>query len=93
MSILPEKPENIGAIKDEFDDISYALDERRTRLWCAAKARAYNRMHGNGGVTAVHKATNISRPTIYVGLKELESEDKFDKKRIRKKGGGRKKNN
>ncbi len=92
MTILAEKPENIiSAIKDEFDDISYSLDERRTRLWCATKARAYNRIYGKGGVMGVHKATNISRPTIHAGLKEIESEDKLDKKRNRQKGGGRKK--
>ena len=91
MTILPEKSKNISAIKNEFYDISYSLDERRTRLWCAAKARAYNRIHGKGGVMVVHKATNISRPTIQAGLKEIESEDKLDKKRNRKKGGGRKK--
>jgi hypothetical protein len=36
-------------------------------------------------------ATNISRPTIYAGLREIESEDKPDKKCVRKNGGGRKK--
>ena len=92
MKSFPERPQNIiSAIKDEFDDISYSLDERRTRLWCAARARAHNRIYGKGGVMVVHKATNISRPTIYSGLKELKSEDKLDKKHIRKKGGGRKK--
>lgn len=92
MTILPEKPEEIiSAIKFEFDDISFSLDERRTRLWCAAKARVHNRLYGKGGVMIVHKATNISRPTIYAGLQEVEGEDKLDKNRNRKKGGGRKK--
>jgi len=40
---------------------------------------------------AVHKAANISRPAIYAALKEIESEDRLDNKRIRKSGGGRKK--
>jgi transposase len=92
MKILPEKAETIiKAIKEEFEDISYALDERRKRLWCAAKVRAYNKINGKGGVTLVHKATQISRPTIYAGLKELESEEKLDKKKIRQQGGGRQK--
>lgn len=92
MKILPEKAQKtIEAIKEEFEDISYALDERRKRLWCAAKAKAYNRENGKGGVTLVHLATKISRPTIYAGLKELETEKKLPKKQIRKKGGGRKK--
>lgn len=92
MKIIPEKSQNlISAIKDEFDDLSYSLDERRIRLWCAARARAYNRMYGKEGVLIVHKATKISRPTIYAGLKELESEEKLDKKQIRRRGGGRQK--
>jgi len=56
MKIVPEKAQIIiKAIKEEFEDISYALDERRKRLWCAAKVRAYNKIHGKGGVTLVHK--------------------------------------
>ncbi len=83
--------EYIKIIKEEFDDISYCLDERRIRLWCAAKARAYDRIHGRGGVMAVYKATCVSRPRIYAGLKEIESADKLDKNCIRRTGGGRKK--
>jgi len=83
--------EKIDAVKIEFDDISYSLDERRIRLWCAAKAKAYNRVYGKGGVTVVHKATDVSRPTIYAGLKEIESEKRLDKRCIRNVGGGRKK--
>jgi hypothetical protein len=76
MNILPEKPGNVVlAIKEEFYDISYALDERLLRLWCAARAKAYNRIYGRGGVMVVHKATRVSRPTIYQGLKELESSE------------------
>jgi hypothetical protein len=82
--------QEINEIKNEFDDIAYSLDERRIRLWCAAKARAYNRLHGKGGVMVVYKATNISRPTIYSGLKEIGSKYKPDIKRIRQEGGGRK---
>jgi hypothetical protein len=81
--------EKIDAVKIEFDDISYSLDERRIRLWCAAKAKAYNRVYGKGGVTVVHKATDVSRPTIYAGLKEIESEKRLDKRCIRNVGGGR----
>lgn len=84
-------PERLRAIKEEFDDISDSFDERRIRIWCAAKARAYDRIHGRGGVTSVCKATGVSRPRIYVGLKELTSAEPLDKHRIRRKGGGRKK--
>ena len=92
MKILPEKAQKtIKAIKEEFEEICYALDERRKRLWCAAKARAYNRENGHGGVMLVHKATKISRPTIYAGIKEIEREEKLEKEKIRKRGGGRRK--
>ena len=78
-------------IEQEFEDISYSLDERRKRLWCAARAKAHNRIYGRGGVTIVHKATKISRPTIYAGLSELENAEKLPKQRVRKKGAGREK--
>ncbi|MEA3451521.1 MAG: hypothetical protein U9Q83_06410, partial [Bacteroidota bacterium] len=29
-----------------------------------------NKIYGRGGVMAVHKATHVSRPRIYLGLKE-----------------------
>ena len=84
-------PENARAVKEEFDDIAYSLDEHRIRLWCAAKALSYNKIYGRGGVTVVHKATHVSRPRIYLGLKEIKSKEKLEKSRIRKSGGGRKK--
>lgn len=88
---MPQISEIIKEICQEFTDISYALDERRIRLWCAARARAYNRQYGRGGVTVVHKATGVSRPRIYEGLKELERVQKLPKTRVRRPGGGRKK--
>lgn len=92
MEIIPENLSDIvSGIKEEFDDISYALDERRKRLWCAARAKAYNRRYRRGGVTALHQATKISRTTIYAGIKELDNQEKLDPEKKRKKGGGRKK--
>ncbi len=73
-------------------DISYALDERRIRLWCAARARAYNRKHGRGGVITVYRATGISRSRIYAGMNELEGDQKLAQRRIRQAGGEKKKN-
>ena len=84
-------PGNAKAINEEFDDIAYSLDERRIRLWCAAEARSYNEIYGRGGVMAVHKATHVSRPRIYLGLKEIKSKENLEDSRIRKSGGGRKK--
>ncbi len=78
-------------IKREFEELSYSLDERRIRLWCAARSRSYDRDHGRGGITLVHEATGVSRPSIYAGIAELESDEKLAPHRIRKSGGGRKK--
>ena len=83
--------EKIGLIQQEFHFISCFFDERRVRLWCAARAKACNLAHDRGGGSAVHKATGVSRPRIYKGLREIESEDEPDKGRVRKTGGGRRK--
>jgi hypothetical protein len=84
--------EKIKSIREEFNEISSALDERRIRLWCAARARAYNRQYGRGGVMLVHQATGVSRSRIYAGVKELENQQTLPTHRMRRPGGGRKKN-
>jgi hypothetical protein len=83
--------ENIKIVKEEFEAVSYCLNERQIRLRCAAKAGSYNRINDRGGITVVHKATGVSRPRIYGGLKEIGSTEKTDKNRIGKTGGGRRK--
>ena len=45
---------------------------------------------GRGGISAVAKATGVSRRTIYAGLKELSDPSTSEVKRIRKEGAGRK---
>lgn len=82
---------DILIIQKEFNEIENFLDERRIRLWCAAKARSYNRINGRGGVTAVHQATGVSRRRIYQGMKDIATPEVLDKDRIRKPGAGRKK--
>ena len=89
---MKELEERIQAIHDEFEDIRAVLDERRIRAWCAARARAYNRQYGYGGLTVVHKATGISRPRTSAGIRELEGKPELPTARIRRSGGGRKKN-
>jgi len=81
MSIIKE------TIKEKYNKISFCLNERSRRIWAAAEADSY----GRGGITAVCVATGISRTTIRQGLSELTAGDKLESKRIRKKGGGRKK--
>ena len=77
--ILACEERKFAAIKD-------CLTEKGRRLWSAAEAISY----GRGGVFLVHKATNISRTTIYQGIKEIQTES-LVLSGIRSKGAGRKK--
>jgi len=63
------------------------LNEKLTRLYCAAEAKVLK----HGGIQKVSEQTGLSRTTISNGLKELESPENIDNERIRKAGGGRKK--
>jgi hypothetical protein len=75
-----------SVIRRKFQRISKNIDEKARRLWCATEALAI----GKGGVAIVHAATGVSRPTIYKGIKELESKrGRKGKKRRRKKTDGR----
>ena len=56
-------------IEDKYRALDGRLDGASVRLWAAVEARSL----GRGGVTAVAKATGISRTTIYAGLRELEA--------------------
>lgn len=87
-----EREDHIQQVRAEFDDIKGVLDERRIRYWCAAKARAYNRIYRKGGVTIVSEATGVSRSRIYKGIWEIKIGEDTEKARSRKAGGGRKKN-
>jgi hypothetical protein len=80
----------ITLLRQKFNAISICLNERGIRLWCATEAVAYNEQYGRGGVTVVHNATGISRPTIYAGVEELAISNALDKNIVRNKGGGRK---
>ena len=81
---------HIQAIRREFREIVSQLDERRVRLWCATRARAYNWEYGRGGVTIIHRATGISRSRIYAGMQELTELSILPVVRVRCPGGGRK---
>ena len=64
------------------------MDERMRRQWAAAEARDL----GWGGVTAVARATGLSRTTITAGLAELDLPPKrrsVEAMRVRRPGGGR----
>src|SRR5271169_921163 len=91
--------EDTGVIHGKYQALADRLDEATLRLWAAVEARAF----GRGGVSMVATAIGISRTTLYAGLEELEatkahpastpssSGDSAGKRRIRAKGGGRKK--
>ena len=91
--------EDTGVIQGKYRALAGRLDEATLRLWAAVEARAL----GRGGVSKVAKAIGMSRTTVYAGLEELEapkarsastpssSGDGAGKRRIRAKGGGRKK--
>lgn len=77
----------IAKIESKYKHLGPFLNERAHRMWCATEAQAL----GHGGVTAVHKATGVTRKTIHKGLAELNLEEPLDLERQRRKGGGRKK--
>src|SRR6266851_8574903 len=85
-------------IAGKYRALAARLDEATLRLWAAIEARTL----GRGGVSTVAKAIGMSRTTIYAGLEELASRkpssvstasaiEAAGKRRIRAKGGGRKK--
>jgi hypothetical protein len=59
------------------------LNERQRRLSAAVEARAL----GHGGITRVARASGLSRPTIYQGLRDLDEAPIVD--RVRRPGAGR----
>lgn len=74
-------------IKARYDDLSSLLDERARRLLLASESRAI----GAGGISAVSKATGVSRRVIRQGVAELKEPGAVAPGRIRRAGGGRKK--
>jgi hypothetical protein len=75
-------------IRRKFRLVAVELDERRRRQWAAAEAQEV----GWGGISLVARATGLSRPTIAIGLKELQLSSKsrvVAAARVRSAGGGR----
>jgi hypothetical protein len=79
---------DIGILRAKFHSLAPALDERARRLWAATEAKAV----GHGGMALVSRATGISYSTIVRGRKELETGQTAEPGRVRRPGGGRKKN-
>lgn len=81
-----------SAIRERFQNLAWAFDERMRRLYAASEAKVL----GHGGITLVQKATGVARNSIKLGLKELlrsqqegQEEDNANR-RLRRIGGGRK---
>jgi hypothetical protein len=78
----------IAQIKHKYAALWPEMDERMRRQWAAAEAREL----GWGGVSAVARATALSRTTITAGLSELALPSRqraLEAGRIRRQGGGR----
>ena len=75
-------------IRRKYVALRPELDERARRQWAAAEARDL----GWGGVSALARATGLSRTTIIAGLRELAMPAKqraAEADRVRRPGGGR----
>ena len=73
-----------------FELIAWALNERLRRLFAAAEAQVL----GRGGISAVAKATGVSRRAIHAGLQDIAQQAEMTASpsgRIRRPGAGRKK--
>src|SRR5271170_1659647 len=81
--------QRVGRIRRKYLALCVEMDERRRRQWAAAEAREL----GRGGVSAVARATGLSRTTITAGLRELKlpaRQRTVEARRVRRPGGGRK---
>ena len=80
--------ENLNQIATKYEQIKGVLNERSRRIWAAIEAMSI----GHGGISALMKATSLSRNAIKHGMNDLAAGSALDEidGRIRRKGGGRK---
>jgi transposase len=73
-------------LAEKYESIAPLLDERQRRRWLGIEARAL----GRGGVSAVARATGVSRTTVTAAVAELAGggEDSATR-RVRRAGAGR----
>ena len=77
-------------LKIKLSSVLPHLNEKQRRILIAAEACNL----GYGGIEKLSKITGVSRPTIYRGIKDLnetQGKETDTVRRVRKKGGGRKK--
>ena len=77
----------LAGVRRRFVALEPVLDEKSRRLLVAAESKTL----GPGGISAVSKATGVSRQVIRQGLRELAQSPTPPGGRIRRPGGGRKK--
>jgi hypothetical protein len=73
-------------LAEKFSAIEPTLNECSRRRWAAVESVSL----GRGGVTAVARATGLSRTTIHQGIRELRGGKHAAPGRVRRAGGGRK---
>src|SRR6266571_8700749 len=78
---------DLAGITRRFAAVRGMLDERSRRLVAATESAAI----GRGGVSAVSRATGMSRQVIRQGMAELSESGVHPPGRVRRPGGGRKK--
>ena len=82
--------EPVAYLRNKYERLCWALDERQQRLWAANEALAL----GYGGCSVVAEATGLSDRTLHWGLRELQQRGREApppkaRGRIRRPGGGR----
>lgn len=74
------------AVAERYEALRDVMDARVTRRWAGAEALAL----GRGGVTAVARATGLSRMTVRAGRDEVSGKKTpGELVRVRRKGAGR----
>jgi len=74
-------------IREKYQLLAPELNERTLRLFAAVEAQSL----GRGGISLVARALEMSHDRISRGIQDLKSETKLSPDRIRRQGGGRKK--
>lgn len=78
------------SVREKFNTLSSGMNENLRRRWAGCEAMAI----GRGGVSAVARATGMSRNTVRRGMAEVHEQmpglaGEIDRGRIRRRGGGR----
>jgi DNA-binding phage protein len=74
--------ETLAGIEERFKKLRGVLDERSRRLVAAAESETM----GRRGISAVSKATGVSRQVIRQGMAELKQGAVLPAKRVRRSG-------